>query len=142
MLFTNMKMDPAAVAASLTAFQRNFAASGAAGTFEQSALRVVGARMRDKPQLYVEFGPYWWAVKQALNDAGAALGDAGDPLVAAEYRGASVAETLVAAEAFKDHYRRTYFVGHNTFALDDSGESYELADPDMQARIKAAGMRA
>lgn len=140
MLFTNMKMDPAAVAASLATFQRNFATGGKPGSFEQSALRVVGNRMRDKPHLYVEFGPYWWAVKQALNGAGAALGDAGDPLVAAEYRGATVAETLVAAEAFKDHYRRTYFVGHNTFALDDSGESYELADVDMQARIKAAAL--
>ena len=136
-MFTKYKVGTEEVANRLSELQAGFAASGKPGTFEANALRVIGTRMHQHPERYVEFGPYWWAVKKALNAAGHDFGQAGDPLVAAEYRGASTVETLVAAEAFKDFYRATFIVGNSLFGLDDEGDDYELADADMQARVGA-----
>lgn len=133
----NHKMAAAAVAARLADLQAGFAASGKPGDFLGNAVRVIGERLRQHPERYVEYGPYWWAVKQVLNEGGAALGERGDPLVAAEYRGASPAETLVAGEVFKDFYRATFIVGTSTFDLAGDGELYELGDEDMQARAAA-----
>ncbi len=135
-MFTSFKFDPAAVAGMVQSMRAGFAASGKPGTFEDNALRVIGERMRAHPARYVEFGPYWWAVKAALRDAGYALGDLGDPLVLAEYRGAGAAETLVMAEAFKDLYRATWVVGTAAFDLVGDGELYELFDADMAARAR------
>ena len=137
-MFTNFKIEPKAAAANLAAMRAGFAASGKAGSFDDNAVRVIGERLRKHPECYVEFGPYWWAVKAALNAAGYNLGDRGDPLVAAEYRGATATETLVLAEAFKDVYRASYIAGTSTFDLTDEGDGYELADEDMQARVGMA----
>lgn len=135
MNFTEFKFDPAEVAQRAATMRANFARGGRPGTFEENALRVIGERMEARPAQHVEFGPYWWAVKQALNNAGAGLGDYGDALVAAEYRHATALETIVAAEMFKDYYRGHYFVGARVFNLTADGEPYELFDPDMQARV-------
>lgn len=134
-MFVNFKIPPEVIAASLAELRAGFAASGKAGSFEDNALRVIGARLRARPASYLEFGPYWWAVKAALNDAGQAWGDRGEPLVAAEYAGAGVAETLAAAELFKEMARATYFAGHNTWDLTGEGDVYELFDEDMAARV-------
>jgi hypothetical protein len=115
-----------------------FAASGRPGTFDDNATRVIGQRMLKRPRDYVEFGPYWWAVKATLNEAGYAFGDAGDSMVASAYCGDTPVRTLVAGELFKDYYRATFLVGTTQFELEGNGEFYELADPDMQARIAAA----
>ena len=136
-MFTNFKIPAAELATRLAQMQAGFKASGKPGEFEANALRVVGQRMLRAPQQYIEFGPFWWAVKAALASAGYKFGDLGDPLVAAEYCGATPSETLVAAEAFKDFYRAKFFVGTANFDLDDSGEDYLLDDPDMKARIGA-----
>lgn len=135
MSFTEYKFDPAEVAQRAEAMRAKFARGGRSGTFEENALRVIGERMEARPAQHVEFGPYWWAIKQALNNAGAALGDYGDALVAAEYRHATPLETIVAGEWFKDYYREHFFVGTRVFDLTADGESYELFDPDMQARV-------
>lgn len=135
MRFVNFKIPADRLAAELSRLQAGFAASGKAGSFEENAARVIGARLRARPQAYLEFGPYWWAIKMALNDAGQAWGDRGDPLVAMEYRGDSVAATLVAGELFADMARAMYFVGHSAWDLADDGEVYELFDPDMEARV-------
>ena len=135
MRFVNFKIDPAAIAAQTDAMAAAFAGSGKPGTFEANAVRVIAERLRRRPEAYVEFGPYWWAVKQVLNDAGADLGSAGDALVASEYRGATDAQTLVAGEMFKDMHRATYFVGHALYDLADDGEQWALFDDDMAQRV-------
>lgn len=137
MRFVNFKIPADKLAASVAELRAGFAASGKPGTFEDNALRVIAARLRARPQDYVQFGPYWWAVKAVLAEAGYDFGDDGDALVAAEYRGADLADTLVAAELFKDMHRATYFVGHNTYDLTGDGDAYELVDPDMLARVPA-----
>jgi hypothetical protein len=141
MRFMNFKIEPARLAAALAAAHRTFSGSGIPGSFEDHALRVIAARLREKPGRYREFGPYWWAVKAALAEAGYAVtdGDRGDPVVAAEYCGTTVAETLVAAEMFKDMNRATYFVGHSSWRLNDEDPAeYELLDEDMEVMVPMA----
>lgn len=131
------KMPDDVVAARRAELEGNFKASGRPGSFAATAMGVIARRMQSKPAQYVEFGPYWWAVKAALAQAGYALGSAGEPVLAARYAEADPVSTLVAAELFKDFYRATYFEGHNTFDIGD-GEDYRLEDPDMLERIALA----
>lgn len=105
------------------------------------AARVIGQRLRLHPQAYLEFGPYWWAVKAALRAAGEEFGDADDALVRAEYGGdLPMLGALVAGELFKDFYRRSYLSGTSQFWLDDAAqESYVLFDANMEARRLGPG---
>jgi hypothetical protein len=131
-MFENFKIEDAADR--LAAMETAFSASGKPGTFLANALRVIGERMLSYPERHVEFGPYWWAVKEALAGAGYEFGSSGMPAVAAAYRGESVAETLVMAEAFKDMYRGTYIVGTSGFDLEGDGVLQDMADSDMLGR--------
>ena len=135
-MFMNFKIDAADAAARLAQMTAAFTASGKPGTFEDNAVRVIGQRMVDHPEQHIEFGPYWWAVKDVLNAAGYDFGQRGSPMVAAEYVGASPAETLVMAEAFKDLYRASYIVGTSSFDLGgiSEGETIDLGDDDMRER--------
>lgn len=135
--FTQYLPDPARLderEATLRAnFARNKAAGKVTGTLEARALMVVRSIVAT-PGRYVEFGPYWWAVKEYLNDIGQELGDTTDELVKATYRGPTDLQTLIAATDFAEFYRGTYFAGTRVFDLgDDSAGAYELADEDMDA---------
>jgi hypothetical protein len=135
MRFTQFKFDPAAVAADVQEKRAALKVNKGLSDLGGYAAGVIRRRLEEKPAKYREFGPYWWAVKKALNEAGADFGDTFDVLVASEYTGRNMEETLVMGEAFKDICRATYFVGNNLFALDADGvEQYELFDPDMEAR--------
>lgn len=136
-MFTNFKIDPATLADTMQAWRAGFAATKRPGTFEDNAARVIAERLRKHPEYHVEFGPYWWALKQVLIESGQDLGTAGNPMVAAQFKGASRAETLVLAEMFKDFYRSSYVVGTSSFDLDGDGQMEEMADPDMQVRAPA-----
>lgn len=134
---TPFKIPAEAIAAKRAQFEANFKASGRSGSFAATAMGVIARRMQDSPAQYLEFGPYWWAVKAVLASAGFNVGSSGEPIVAERFGDPDPVNVLVAAEAFKDHYRATYFVGHNSFDIGD-GEAYLLEDPDMQARIALA----
>lgn len=99
-------------------------------------LSVVAQRLRADPLRYRDYGPYWWALKEALNRGGYVMGsEDGDAEIAALYCGADDTETLVAAEAFREDYLDTFFVGTNRFVLDpESGEWWTLFDEEMEAR--------
>lgn len=133
-MFTSFMQDPAELAGRVAAVRAGYAESGRAEAFEVHAVRVIAERLRRHPQRYVEFGPWWWAVKLVLLEAGEVLGQAGDAAVAAAYRGPDAVSTLVAAEAFKDFYRATYIQGTRTFYLTDDDEPYQLDDPDMESQ--------
>lgn len=134
---TKLKLDADLIRGAVATMRAGFAASGAAGTFEANAVRVIAARLKRKPMQYLEFGPYWWAVKAALVAADVDLGQRGDPLMASEYRGDTDVDTLVAGELFKDLYRRTYFAGNARFSLDDESDDWVLRDADMEERAAA-----
>lgn len=138
MLFQNFKFDPDAVAADVQQKRADLRANKGLGDLAGYAARVIRVRLQKAPAKYREFGPYWWAVKKALNEGGADLGSTFDVLVASEYTGKTPEETYVMAEAFKDLYRSSYFVGNNLFQLVNSGtEDYELFDPDMEGRAQS-----
>lgn len=105
------------------------------------AARVIAQRLRIHPEAYIEFGPYWWSVKQVLRLAGEDFGAEDNELLRAAYGGSLPAlDALVAGEMFKDYYRRTFLVGASQFWLDDAAEeSYVLFDANMEARRTGPG---
>lgn len=134
---TKLKFNADFVRGAAATMRADFAASGAPGTFEANAVRVIAARLKRKPMQYLEFGPYWWAVKAVLVAADVDLGQRGDPLMASEYRGATDTDTLIVGEIFKELYRATYFVGNARFSLDDESDDWVLRDADMEERAAA-----
>lgn len=105
------------------------------------AARVIAQRLRNHPTAYLEFGPYWWAVKAALRWQGEEFGAADDEAIRAAYGGAlSPLKAFAAGELFKDFYRRNWLAGNAQFWLDDGAEeSYVLFDGDMEARRLGRG---
>lgn len=98
-------------------------------------LGVVAGRLRRNPKRYVDYGPYWWALKDVLRRAGYSMGSETDVELVEAFRGADDTETLVGAEEFRDDYLATRVVGERSYQLDgDSVESWSLMDEDMEAR--------
>jgi hypothetical protein len=97
-------------------------------------LSVVDGRLRKDPRRYLDYGPYWWALKDALRRNGYQVGDDTDEVLATAYRGADDAETLVAAEAFRDDCLATRIIGERRYQLDGSGDWWTLLDDDMESR--------
>lgn len=143
-MFTQLKLDPARIATWHEGAVAQLAANLPSADFPGHAAMVVATRLRNYPESYLEFGPYWWAVKAALRALGLEFGAADDPVVLAAYGGdLGPAQAIVAGELFKDHYRSTYLVGAAQFWLDDGGEeSYVLFDADMEARRLGRGAQA
>ncbi|MDO4878684.1 MAG: hypothetical protein Q3966_05235, partial [Neisseria sp.] len=69
------------------------------------AAEVIAERLLANRRQYLEFGPYWFAVKDALAHYGYRFGDFDDETMREEYRGRTHEHTFVAAERFKDFYR-------------------------------------
>lgn len=136
-MFTEYKFSAADVSARSIEIARTLAKSAPGRNPAQFAAETIAARLTGKPALYLEFGPYWWSVKQALAALGHDLGRQDDAIIRGQYGGAlHDFAALVAGEMFKDQYRATWFVGNAQFWLDaDASESYVLFDVDMQARI-------
>lgn len=103
--------------------------------FTAYALGVIERRLEKDPLRYRDYGPYWPALKAALNDSGRDYGNADDPLVRAAYCGDTVEETVVMADEFRTAHLATQSVGTAQFILDsDSGQPWILEDADMEAR--------
>lgn len=135
-MFTQYKFSPAQIsdAASATAKALAGAMPGAnAATFAAS---TIAGRLRAKPASYLQYGPYWWAVKAALRALGEDFGQTDDADLRGEYGGNfPVYGALVAGEQFRDYYGRTFLAGSDRFDLDAEGEqSYVLFDSDMEVR--------
>lgn len=141
-MFTQFKFSPdqiaAQAAATLQALASIVSELAGAGSY---AARIIANRLRNHPEAYLEFGPYWWAVKAALRSAGEEFGAADDEILRIAYAGElPLLETVVAGEMFKDYYRATYLVGARQFWLDDGAEeSYVLFDANMEARRLGRG---
>lgn len=136
-MFTEFKISAADINTRSIEVSRALAKFAPGRNPAQFAAETIATRLKAKPALYLEFGPYWWAVKAALARLGHDLGQAGDAAILSEYGGDLHSfAALVAGEMFKDHYRATWFVGNAQFWLDaEGGESYVLFDLDMQARV-------
>lgn len=100
-------------------------------TIEQLC-RTVLMRVRDRPYNYIDFGPYWFAVKQILQEQGFDLGSYSESSMVKRFRDPDDRATIVRGWICADERRGTYFHGSRDFQLDEYGdEIYLLHDPDM-----------
>lgn len=88
-----------------------------------------------KPLGYLEFGPFWWAVKRVLSANGFEVGPTDNPALAEQWTVQGDADlTLIAAWRAADQNREEYFAGSRDFAVGDSVVS--IFDPDMEGGSK------
>lgn len=138
MMFTQYKLSPAQVSAGAVAAAQALKDSYPDEEPAPFAARLIGRRLLASPGGYLEFGPYWWAVKRALLQLGFDFGPAADPVLIFDY-GEELPpySALVAGETFRALYRETWLSGTRDFILDDDGQqAYSLMDVDMEARIR------
>lgn len=141
MNFSEYKFSTAKLTKKLTATKAQYAKSRKPIPWVDYVAGYVYQRMKREPHRYVEYGPYWWAVKAALADSGRHIGDETDTIVLAEYGprdpdgSLSVELSLLAGELFKAMYADTFLIGTRDFALKDDGSSWMLVDGDMEDAI-------
>lgn len=95
----------------------------------------IARNITSRPNAYLMFGPYWWAVKAILRESGFQVGDIDDPLIAKAYGAEALGgqlQLLVAANQFADHYRQDFLQGTRDFVLTEGAASYALYDADME----------
>lgn len=95
------------------------------------AVKVIAHRLQQKPQQYIEYGVYWWALKNVLAKHGYLFGDENDQELQQIYQHERDDYTIVAADNFKDEYRNKWFKGTREFDLADD-RKYHLLDADME----------
>lgn len=132
-MYTAYRYDPQALSERTQAKRAALKANRGMSDLLGFGLSVVDKRLRADPRRYLDYGPYWWALKDALKRAGYAYGEDTDVELAGAYRGADDAETLVAADIFREELLASSIVGTRNFVLDtDSEEWWTLFDSDME----------
>jgi hypothetical protein len=97
------------------------------------ALGVVSRRLAKDRTRYRDYGPYWWALKEALRAAGYPMGQESDALIASEYAGPTPLHTVAMADDFRSQNLAERVVGTKVFTLSQDGPDYVLHDGDMEA---------
>lgn len=149
MPLTEHRFDPAFLSRRRVAHARKAKARGL--TLLAMLREAVLRKLERDRRSYVEFGPYWWAVKRAMRPYHD-FGITDDPGLARVYagfdrRGAFDAErTLVAGWAFVEIYQARFAEGTRFFRLDaDACERdvpYGLFDPDVEFPRREASRKA
>lgn len=136
MLFTELKYSPEYIAQTVEQRRAGLMANRGMSDLLGFGLDVVAQRLSKGPQRYLDYGPYWWALKDVLRENGNDLGDHSDPLVAAEYCGVDAVSTMIAADEFRTRFLSTQMLGANRHLLSlDDPSWYVLFDPDMEGRV-------
>lgn len=105
--------------------------------FLSFAVGVIARRLEKDATSYRQYGPWWWALKEVMRRAGHDFGEQSDVIVRKFYSFDSDAESLVAADTFREWYMATQFAGSNKFVLDPaSAEQYVLWDADMEGATR------
>lgn len=135
-MFTEYKYSPVQISDNAVELAKLLAANKPGENPAQFAAATIAERLRLHPETFLQYGPYWWAVKAALRALGHEFGAEDDAVVRAEYGGGWPAyDALVAGEQFRDYYRATFLLGTAQFWLDaNSEQSYVLFDQDMEIR--------
>lgn len=135
MRFTEYKFDPAYITALTEEKRAGLKANRGFSNLLGFGLGVVAERLQKDPRRYRDYGPWWWALKDLLRQAGYDVGNQSDPLVAQEYRFDMPEQTLIAADEFRSDYLKTTIVGSNQFILSAANpEAWVLFDADMESR--------
>jgi hypothetical protein len=115
---------------------------------EEKAAAVIWDRLLENPARYVEFGPWWWAVKRSLAQMGKPIGDDFDPVLFDAYRVVKadgmldVAGCFAAGEEFRELYQGTFVRGTRTFYLSPDVPAYELVDDNLELALARMPARA
>lgn len=135
-MFTEFKFNSEAIKELAVEQSANLKANKGFSDLKGYALSVISGRLAADPARYLDYGPYWWALKDALRDAGADFGGRDDAMVREAYSGLTDTHTIVMADLFREMYLVTWAVGTKQFILNaDSGETYTLEDEDMDSLI-------
>lgn len=129
---TEYKFDPEWVKNKLVEYKTNLLKNRNRTDFVEHACEVIKKRLEDKPQEYLSYGPYWWALKKVLKTHDAGFGNVMDDLLAEEYTGDTEEETIVMAEEFRNDYYKKFFEGNDEFVLDPDSPAYVLEDKDYE----------
>ena len=133
MAYTEYKFDKDAIKALVAERAAGLRANRGFSNLLGFGLGVVAERLQKDPRRYRDYGPYWPALKEAMNANGYNLGSQSDPLVSRSYRGETDEETLIMADEFRTAYLKSNIVYANQFMLDaGSGEFWTLYDSDME----------
>ncbi|MBL6749432.1 MAG: hypothetical protein ISP90_02875 [Nevskia sp.] len=143
MRFTELKIDPTSLANSLAEIKSKYATSRHKEPWTDYVAGYIWKRLREAPERYVEYGPYWWAVKAALAAKGFEIGTETDQIVMPEYSyqaadgSLDVDLCLAAGEQFKEMYCDSYFADTRDFALTANGDAWTLFDDDLEVQALA-----
>lgn len=133
MAYTEYKFDKDAIKALVAERAAGLRANRGFSNLLGFGLGVVAERLQKDPRRYRDYGPYWWALKDALKTGGYELGDQGDPLIQRAYQGETAEETLIMADEFRTAYLASNIIYTNQFMLDaDNPDFYILFDKDME----------
>ena len=135
MAFTEYKFDPEKIKAQVESRTQSLRTNKGFSDLLGFGLGVISERLAKDRRRYMDYGPYWFALKDILNANGYNFGDQSDPIVKAAYHGDSDVETLVMADEFRTEYLATTIVYTNRFILDGkTGEFWVLFDSDMESQ--------
>ncbi len=97
---------------------------------ESTMLGVVQSRLALDPRSYLDYGPYWPALRQILG-----MGSELDALVAQAYCGGNAVETMLMADDFRTMNLRSNPRYTAQFMLDgENGTYWTLFDQEMESR--------
>lgn len=128
-----LKFERADVDARIAALRAGLKANKGLSDLQSYALGVVHRRLQIDRRRYRDYGPYWWALKEALRVAGYPMGQESDALILAEYAGPTPLHSVVMADDFRSQNLATQVVGTKVFTLSLDGPDYVLHDGDMEA---------
>lgn len=136
-MFTEYKFEPQAIEALVAQKQARLKANQGVSDLLGYGLGVVARRLAKDPARYLDYGPYWWALKDVLNRAGYDYGQESDTLLREAYRGESDLHTMVMADQFRTEFLAENMVGTSKFQLSAEGGECILFDQDMAQRLGA-----
>ena len=137
-MFTEYKFDSKKIGGLVAQKQAALKANKGLSDLLGFGLGVVSRRLAKDPGRYLDYGPYWWALKDVLTRAGYDYGNEGDPVLVQAYRGTSDMQTMVMADQFRTEFLEENQVGTCKFRLDAEGGEYILFDADMVQRLATA----
>ena len=134
MEFTEYKYDPEKIRKRVVEMTGNLVRNQGRDDLLQFGAGVIHERVTTRRTGYLEYGPYWWALKRVMQRCGYFVGkNDDDPVLAEEYCGDSDVETMVMADTFADYYISHFFVGTRDFVLNsETGQVWTLMDTDME----------
>lgn len=135
MAFTEYLFDKAYIDGVAAHAAASLKANRGFSNLEAFAAGVIQRRLEAAPSRYLDYGPYWPALKEVLRKHGYDFGGPVYPLITEVYRGETDLQTVVMADEFRKDYLASQFIGTRVFLLNsDTGEELLLIDDDLEEK--------